>query len=109
MTKEEVVDLIKDAGYGVLATVDGNFPKVRPMMPYLNENGNFLLAVLPTCRTIEQITRNANIEMCFIDRKMNFARISGEAFISTDFEKKKWYGKTYLCLDSILLGQKITI
>lgn len=88
MTKEEVVDLINDAGYCVLATVDDLKPKVRPMMPYLTDDGNFLLAVLSNCRTILQIGKNENVEMCFIDRKMRFARISGKANISNNLEKK---------------------
>ena len=89
MTKEEVIDLIKDAGYGVLATIDGNRPKVRPMMPVLTEAGDLLLAVLGHSRSITQIKTNPLVEMCFIDRKMNFARISGKATVSEDLEKKQ--------------------
>jgi general stress protein 26 len=89
MTREEVFDLIKDAGYGVLATVDGNSPKARPMMPYLNDDGNLLLAVLPSCRTIRQIQVNPKVEICYIDRKMRFARISGKAQLSGDKDKKQ--------------------
>ena len=89
MDKNGVIDLIKDAGYCVLATVDGAQPKARPMMPYLDENGNMLLAVLPTCRTIKQIQANPRVEMCYIDRKMNFARISGTARLSNDLSNKE--------------------
>jgi len=88
MTKDEVIDLIRDAGYGVLATVDGKIPRVRPMMPYLTEDGNLLLAVLPNCRTIAQIQANPNVELCYLDRKMNFARVSGKTTISKDLDKK---------------------
>jgi general stress protein 26 len=89
MTKDEVIDLIRDAGYGVLATVHGNAPKARPMMPYLADDGNLLLAVLNHSRMITQIKENPMVEMCFIDRKMCFARISGNARISPDLEKKQ--------------------
>ena len=89
MTKDEVIDLIKDAGYGVLATVDGNNPRVRPMMPHVDENGNLFLAVLPHSRTITQIKTNPRVEMCYIDRQMNFARISGHAAVSDDKAKKE--------------------
>ena len=45
MTKQDVIDLIKDAGYGVLATIENNQPKARPMMPYLDEEtGQLLIA-----------------------------------------------------------------
>ena len=89
MTKDDVIDLIKDAGYGVLATLDGKQPKARPMMPYLDEDGNLLIAALATSRTIDQIKKNPLVEMCFIDRKMAFARISGKSLISTAKEKKE--------------------
>lgn len=89
MTKQEVIDLIKDAGYGVLCTTDGDQPKGRPMMPYLDEDHNLLLAVLGHSRTINQIKANPKIEFCFIDRKMSFARVSGLAKVSNDFEKKE--------------------
>ena len=39
MNKEEALDIISDAGFGFFATVEGNKPNVRPMMPYLTEDG----------------------------------------------------------------------
>lgn len=89
MTKEEVVDLIKDAGYGVLASIEGNIPKARPMMPYLTDTGDLLLAVLGHSRTIQQIQQNPHVEICFIDRKMCFARLAGKAKVSQDADKKQ--------------------
>jgi general stress protein 26 len=89
MTKDDVIDLIKDAGYGVLATADGHHPKVRPMMPYLAENGNFLIATFIGKRLVKQIKANPLVELCFIDRKMNFARISGKALQNNDYSKKQ--------------------
>ena len=88
MQKQEVIDLIKDAGYGVLATIEDSHPKARPMMPHLTDEGQLLLALLPHSRTISQVKINPNVEVCYIDRKMNFARISGTARISSDSEKK---------------------
>jgi general stress protein 26 len=89
MTKEEVIDLIKDAGYGVLASLEGNTPKARPMMPYLTDEGDLLLAVLSHSRTIKQIEQNPRVELCFIDRKMCFARLTGIAKLSQDLDKKQ--------------------
>ncbi len=89
MTKEEVIDLIKDAGFGFLATTDGKQPKVRPMMPHLTDDGNLLLAIIDKARTITQIKENPLVEMCFVDRKMCFCRISGYAKISDDLGKKE--------------------
>lgn len=89
MTKEEAIDIIKDAGYGYLATVDGNQPKVRPMMPYLSDEGLLFLALLPSSRTIPQIKKNPHVEFCFVDRKMWLCRVEGIAKVGHDFEKKE--------------------
>lgn len=89
MTKQDVIDLIKDTGYGCFATTEGNQPRVRPMLPYLTDEGNLLLAVLSRSRTIEQIKKNPLVEMCYIDRKMWYARLTGKAKVSTDMEKKE--------------------
>lgn len=89
MTTEEAIDIIRDAGFGYLATVEGGQPRVRPMMPYLTEEGELLLAMLGRSRTINQIKANSNVEVCFVDRKMWYARVTGMAVLSDDLEKKK--------------------
>jgi len=88
MTKEEALDIISDAGFGFFATVEGNKPRVRPMMPYLSENGELLLALLGRSRTISQIKANSNVEVCFVDRKMWYCRVSGTAVMSDDISRK---------------------
>ena len=90
MTKEEVYDLIKDAGYCILATVEDNKPKARPMMPCLNDEGEMLLACLASCRTINQVKVNPNVELCYLDRMMRFARVSGTAQVGEDSGKKEY-------------------
>jgi len=89
MTKDEVIDLIRDAGFGILSTVENNQPKVRPMMPYLTDEGELIIALLPTSRAIQQIESNPLVEVCFVDRKMWYARVSGKAKLSEDKEKKE--------------------
>jgi uncharacterized pyridoxamine 5'-phosphate oxidase family protein len=89
MTKEEAIDIIRDAGFGFLSTMDGDQPRVRPMMPYLAEDNELLLALLGRSRTIEDIKKNPRIEICFVDRKMSYCRIVGKAQISTDPQKKE--------------------
>ncbi len=89
MTKEEVIDLIKDTGYGCFGTTEGPEPRVRPMMPYLNDEGNLLVAVLSKSRTIDQINKNPMVEMCYIDRKMWYARVTGKAKVIAEMDKKQ--------------------
>ena len=89
MTQEEAIDIVRDAGFGYLATLEGNQPRVRPMMPYLTEEGELLLALLGRSRTIPQIKGSPNVEVCFVDRKMWYARVTGTAVMSNDLDKKK--------------------
>mgnify|MGYP001590166408 CR=1 FL=1 len=84
-----LIDMIKDAGFGCLATMEDNQPRVRPMMPHLAEDGKLLLAVLSHSRTITQIQKNPSVQMCYIDRKMCFCRITGKASVSMDLDKKE--------------------
>ena len=88
MTKDDAIDIMRDAGFGFLGTSNGGQPCVRPMMPYLTEDNELLLALLSRSRTIEHIRQNPKVELCFVDRKMSYCRITGLAFISTDIAKK---------------------
>ena len=89
MNKEEVIDLIRDAGFCLLATAEDNQPRVRPMMPYLTDDNQLLLALLRRSRTIQHVKTNPKVELCFVDRKMWYCRISGTATISDDMVKKE--------------------
>lgn len=89
LTKDQAIDIIRDAGFGFFATTEGDQPRVRPMMPYLTEDGELLLAMLGRSRTIAQIKANPKVEICFVDRKMWYCRVTGEARISEDIVKKQ--------------------
>jgi len=89
LTKEQALDIISDAGSGFFATTEGDQPRVRPMMPYLTEEGDLLLAMLGRSRTIEQIKANPKVEICFVDRKMWYCRVTGTAKISTEISQKQ--------------------
>ncbi len=89
MTKDEVIDLIRDTGIGTLATMEGDQPRVRPMMPFLTDDNKLLIALLGRSRTIEQVKKNPNVEICYIDRKMWYARVTGTAQSSDSVEYKQ--------------------
>ena len=58
-------------------------------MPYFTEDDELLIALFPNRRTIPQIKKNPRIEICFVDRKMRFCRLAGNAVLSDDAEKKQ--------------------
>ncbi|MBF0521719.1 MAG: pyridoxamine 5'-phosphate oxidase family protein [Candidatus Omnitrophica bacterium] len=88
MTKQDVIDIIKDTQYCILGTIEGGCPKIRPMSPYLTTDGELLVALLPGVRTIKQIKENPMVELCYVDRRMNFCRLSGKAKIVDSLDKK---------------------
>lgn len=89
MTKDEVIDLIRDAGFCFLATSQNNQPRVRPMLPYLTDDNQLLVALLGRSRTIAQIEGNPLVELCYVDRKMWYCRIAGKGTLSQDKDKKQ--------------------
>jgi len=90
MTKDDILDIISDSGYCLFSTVEGSQPRVRPLAPYYNaDNNNLLVALVPGSRTLEQIKINPLVEMCFVDRKMSFCRLSGKANPSDVLSKKE--------------------
>jgi len=89
MTNNEVIDLIRDAGFGLLATTVGNQPRVRPMMPYLTDDNQLIFALLGRSRTIAEVKENHLVEICFVDRKMCYCRVTGVAKITESSEKKE--------------------
>lgn len=91
MTKEEVIDIVKDAGFGFLSTLEGDQPRVRPMMPLISDdNKELMVALLARSRTIAQVKKDPKVEFCFVDRKMWYCRIAGQARIAEDMDKKEF-------------------
>jgi uncharacterized pyridoxamine 5'-phosphate oxidase family protein len=90
MSYEQVKEIVKDAGLGYLATVEGNEPRVRPLMPALLPDGTILAATTKDSPKVTQLRKNDNYEICFIDKKLSQVRFRGKASISTDMKKKTW-------------------
>lgn len=89
MTKDEVIDVIRDAGFCLFATAEDDQPRVRPMMPYYTEDGELIVAMLGRSRSIKQIQKNPKVELCYVDRKMWYCRIQGTAKLEDNAEKKE--------------------
>ena len=53
------------------------------------DDGNFLIALLSRSRTIAQVKENPLVEICFVDRKMWYCRVTGKAKISDSKENKE--------------------
>lgn len=90
MALDDVKQMIKDAGLGYLATVEGNEPRVRPLMPAMFNDGTILAATAKGSPKLAQLEKNDNFEICFIDKKLSQVRIRGKVSFSDDIKKKEW-------------------
>jgi len=90
MSFEQVKDIVKDSGLGYLSTLEGNEPRVRPMMPALMNDGTVLMATTKNSDKIKQLEKNNRCEICFIDKKLSQVRIRGNIILSSDMKKKAW-------------------
>ena len=72
------------AHFPMLATVDGDRPRLRPMCPVMTEGFTVYLSNLRRHRKTVEIERNPCVELCYMDEEHNQVRISGRAEVVTD-------------------------
>lgn len=84
----EVRDLalrvIKKAKFPLLATMDGQQPRLRPVSPVHVEGFTIYIANLASYRKTKQIQQNPRVELCYLDVDHNQVRITGIAEIVKD-------------------------
>lgn len=90
MNMDELKQMVKDAGLGYLATLEGNQPRVRPVMPAMFNDGTILVATAKSTPKLSQIEKNNNFEICFVDQRLSQVRIQGKGSINNDIKKKEW-------------------
>lgn len=89
MTTAEAREIIKGAGYGVMATdVDGQ-PRVRPMAFVVTDDFKFWSSTYKRSGKAQELARNPRVELCFVDGRKYQLRVEGLADISAGPEKKK--------------------
>jgi general stress protein 26 len=104
MSFEIVKQMVLDAGMGYLATVDGDQPRVRTMIPILKDDGRLLMATFSNTKKLGQIAKNSKVEICFVDRKLSHCRIEGRASVSGDQALKEELWNKQLMLRQFYSG-----
>ncbi len=89
MTIEKVLEIIKDAGFGDMATMSGKQPRVRPMSFVVRDGLRLWSSTYRQSGKIREIEENNRVEICFTDKKKVHLRIEGIVDISGGPEKKK--------------------
>ena len=76
--------LVKKVRFPMLATIDGNQPRVRPVSPVRTDGFTVFVANLKSYGKTADIEKNSRVELCYLDEDHNQVRITGEAVVVTD-------------------------
>jgi len=89
MTMDDVKALMKEAGWGALATTDGQAAWARPMGGWAWFGGELWCASAADTDKVAQIKAVPRAEYCFCTREGKHARLAGVCTISTDNDDKQ--------------------
>jgi uncharacterized pyridoxamine 5'-phosphate oxidase family protein len=73
-----------EAKFPVLATMDGDQPRVRPVSPVKTEGFTVYVANLRSYNKTKEIAANPKVELCYLDGNHDQVRITGVAEVLTD-------------------------
>ena len=72
------------AKFPMLATVDGNRPRVRPVSPVRTDGFTVFVANLRAYGKTAEIAANPQVELCYLDDRHDQVRITGTAEVLDD-------------------------
>lgn len=70
--------------FPVLATLDGDHPRVRPVSPVRTDGFTVYVANLRAYHKTAEIAANPRVELCYMDEGHNQVRLSGLAEVVTE-------------------------
>ncbi len=76
--------VLKADRFPVLATVDGDQPRLRPVSPVRTDHFTVYVANLRSYQKTGEIAANPKVELCYMDEGHNQVRLTGRAEIVTD-------------------------
>lgn len=81
---ELALAVVKADRFPMLATVDGDQPRVRPVSPVRTDGFTVYVANLRRYRKTREIAANPKVELCYLDDRHDQVRITGIAKVLTD-------------------------
>lgn len=81
---QRAAEIVKKIKFPMLATIDGDQPRVRPVSPVRTDGFVVYIANLKSYGKTSEIERNNNVELCYIDEDHNQVRITGRAEVVKD-------------------------
>jgi general stress protein 26 len=82
--RELALAVVAHDRFPMLATIDGDQPRLRPVSPVKTEGFTIYVANLRAYHKTVEIAANPRVELCYMDEGHNQVRITGVAEIVTD-------------------------
>ena len=76
--------LVQKVKFPLLATMDGDQPRLRPVSPVRTDGFTVYVANLKSYGKTREIEANSKVELCYVDEEHNQVRITGKARVVTD-------------------------
>lgn len=76
MYEHEVIDLVK-TGLAFMGTVDEQRPRVRPMKPYIDQEGHIWLFSHFDSKKVSEMANNPRVELCIVGKSQEVLNIYG--------------------------------
>jgi general stress protein 26 len=77
-------EIVASGGAPLLATIDGDQPRLRPVSPVKTDGFTIYVANLRRYHKTLEIAANPKVELCYLDANHDQVRITGLAEILTD-------------------------
>ncbi len=76
--------VMKEAKFPMLASIDGDQPRLRPVSPVKTDGFTVYVANLKAYHKTQEIAANPKVELCYMDSKHDQVRITGKAQVLED-------------------------
>jgi len=83
---ELAMKLVESDRFPMLATIDGDQPRVRPISPLRTVGFTVYFASLRTYHKTGELANNPKVELCYMDSEHNQVRLTGTCAMVTDQE-----------------------
>lgn len=83
---EIALGVIAAAKFPMLASIDGDQPRLRPVSPVRTAGFTIYVANLRQYHKTQEIAANPKVELCYMDANHDQVRITGAAEVLTDKE-----------------------
>jgi general stress protein 26 len=82
--KEHALAVIAADRFPMLATIDGDQPRLRPVSPVKTDGFTVYVANLRTYHKTGEIAANPKVELCYLDEHHHQVRLTGVAEVVAD-------------------------